>query len=108
MKSAPSVAFVLGVVDGAGCGAGATSCVGAVDRADFDAAIRSRGGGLTTALVRDGLGALAARYGVADVQVTNVDVAPVETLDVTVRNPAKSDQLDHYTFDGEWLSEPSR
>ncbi|MFC0451195.1 hypothetical protein [Rhodococcus jostii] len=84
-----------------------TGCVGAVDRADFDAAMQSRGGGMTTSLVRDGLAALSARYGVAEVQVTSVDVAPVETLDVTVRNPAKPDQLDQYTFDGEWLSDPS-
>lgn len=85
----------------------ATGCVGAVDRADFDAAMRSRGGGMTSALVRDGLAQLAARYGVADLQVTSVDVAPVETLDVTVRNPARPDQLDRYTFDGEWLSDAS-
>ena len=35
-----------------------------------------------------------------------VDVAPVETLDATVRNPAKPDQFGHYTFDGDWLSDP--
>ncbi|WP_179220110.1 hypothetical protein [Rhodococcus sp. NCIMB 12038] len=80
---------------------------GAVDRADFDAAMRTRGGGMTNALVREGLAELAARYRVTDVQVTSVDVAPVETLDVTVRNPAKPDQLDRYTFDGESLSEAS-
>ncbi|MDV7084037.1 hypothetical protein [Rhodococcus opacus] len=57
--------------------------------------------------VRDGLAALAVRYGVADVQVTSVDVAPGEMLDVAVRNPAKSDQFDRCTCDGEWLSEPS-
>ncbi|GCE40624.1 hypothetical protein Rhow_004267 [Rhodococcus wratislaviensis] len=62
---------------------------------------------MTSALVRDGLAQLAARYGVADLQVTSVDVAPVETLDVTVRNPARPDQLDRYTFDGEWLSDAS-
>ncbi|MBC2641961.1 MULTISPECIES: hypothetical protein [unclassified Rhodococcus (in: high G+C Gram-positive bacteria)] len=85
----------------------ATGCVGAVDRADFDTAMESRGGGMTTTLVGDGLAALAVRYGVDEVQVTSVNVAPVETLDVTVRNPAKPDQLDRFTFDGEWLSDPS-
>jgi len=53
------------------------------------------------------LAALAVRYGVADVQVTSVDVAPGEMLDVAVRNPAKPDQVDRCTCDGEWLSEPS-
>ncbi|WP_241031556.1 hypothetical protein [Rhodococcus koreensis] len=62
---------------------------------------------MTGALVRDGLAELATRYGVTDVEVTSVDVAPVETLDVTVRNPAKPDQLDRYTFDAEWLSDAS-
>ncbi len=67
-----------------------TSCVGAVDRADFDAAMRTRGGGMTGALVRDGLAELGTRYGVADVEVTSVDVAPVEPLDVTVGNPCEA------------------
>ncbi|MCQ4118610.1 hypothetical protein [Rhodococcus tibetensis] len=86
---------------------GATACIGAVDRADFDAAMRTRGGGMTTSLVDDGLTALAARYGVDEVQVTSVDIAPVENLAVTVRNPANPAELDQYTFDGEHLSESS-
>ncbi|MHA4849765.1 hypothetical protein L1080_009470 [Rhodococcus sp. MSC1_016] len=86
---------------------GATACIGAVDRAEFDADMRSRGGGMTSALVGDGLAALAVRYGVAEVQVTNLDIAPVEQLAVTVRDPANPDQLDQYTFDGENVSEPS-
>ncbi len=85
----------------------ATACIGAVDRAEFDADMRARGGGMTTAVVRDAMAALTLTYGVSELQVTSVDVGPVEALDVTVRNPARPDQLDRYTFDGQWLSEPT-
>ncbi|MFI6430408.1 hypothetical protein [Rhodococcus oryzae] len=86
---------------------GATACIGAVDRADFDAAMRARGGGMTTAVVRDAMAALALEYGVTELQVTSVNIGPVETVDVTVRNPARPDQLDSFTFDGRYLSEPT-
>ncbi|MGW6374600.1 hypothetical protein ACWFRB_00870 [Rhodococcus sp. NPDC055112] len=85
----------------------ATACIGAVDRAEFDADMRARGGGMTTAVVRDAMAALALTYGTTELQVTSVDIGPVEALDVTVRNPARPDQLDRYTFDGRWLSEPT-
>lgn len=47
---------------------GATGCIGAVDRADFEQQIRARGGGLVSALPRDALAALAQRLGTADLQ----------------------------------------
>ncbi|NHP13403.1 hypothetical protein DBV08_02275 [Rhodococcus sp. KBW08] len=84
-----------------------SGCIGAVDRMDFDNQMRERGGGLTSELVRDGFDSLAHSYGVGAVSVTSVDISPIETLGVTVRDPGKPSQLDRFSFDGVILGEPS-
>lgn len=84
-----------------------SGCIGAVDRMDFDNQMRERGGGMTSDLVRNGFDSLAERYGVDAVSVTSVDISPIETLGVTVRDPGKPSQLDRFSFDGVILGEPS-
>ncbi|MDI9899733.1 hypothetical protein QM716_07670 [Rhodococcus sp. IEGM 1409] len=84
-----------------------SGCIGAVDRMDFEDQMRERGGGMTSDLVRNGFDSLAERYGVDAVTVTSVDISPVETLGVTVRDPGKPSQLDRFSFDGVILGEPS-
>ncbi|MFD9681076.1 hypothetical protein ACFWAD_14485 [Rhodococcus sp. NPDC059969] len=84
-----------------------SGCIGAVDRMDFEGQMRGRGGGMTSDLVRNGFDSLAERYGVDAVSVTSVDISPIETLGVTVRDPGKPSQLDRFSFDGVILGEPS-
>ena len=84
-----------------------SGCIGAVDRMDFEDRMRERGGGMTSDLVRNGFDSLAERYGVDAVAVTSVDISPIETLGVTVRDPGKPSQLDRFSFDGVILGEPS-
>ncbi|MDV6274260.1 hypothetical protein R3Q06_12170 [Rhodococcus erythropolis] len=84
-----------------------SGCIGAVDRMDFEDQMRERGGGMTSDLVRNGFDSLAERYGVDAMSVTSVDISPIETLGVTVRDPGKPSQLDRFSFDGVILGEPS-
>lgn len=84
-----------------------SGCIGAVDRMDFEDQMRERGGGMTSDLVRNGFDSLAERYGVDAVSVTSVDISPIETLGVTIRDPGKPSQLDRFSFDGVILGEPS-
>ncbi|MDV8003947.1 hypothetical protein [Rhodococcus sp. IEGM 1318] len=84
-----------------------SGCIGAVDRMDFEDQMRERGGGMTSDLVRNGFDSLAERYGVDAVSVTSVDISPIETVGVTVRDPGKPSQLDRFSFDGVILGEPS-
>lgn len=84
-----------------------SGCIGAVDRMDLEDQMRERGGGMTSDLVRNGFDSLAERYGVDAVSVTSVDISPIETLGVTVRDPGKPSQLDRFSFDGVILGEPS-
>ncbi|BAH32921.1 hypothetical protein [Rhodococcus erythropolis] len=83
-----------------------SGCIGAVDRMDFDNQMRERGGGMTSELVRGGFDSLAHRYGVDAISVTSIDISPIETLGVTVRDPEKPSQLDRFSFDGVILGEP--
>ncbi|EQM29924.1 hypothetical protein [Rhodococcus erythropolis] len=85
---------------------GLSGCIGAVDRMDFDNQMRERGGGMTSELVRGGFDSLAHRYGVDAISVTSIDISPIETLGVTVRDPGKPSQLDRFSFDGVILGEP--
>ena len=61
---------------------------------------------MTSELVRGGFDSLAHRYGVDAISVTSIDISPIETLGVTVRDPEKPSQLDRFSFDGVILGEP--
>ncbi|QLY28670.1 hypothetical protein H0264_25470 [Nocardia huaxiensis] len=111
------------------CVLGSTSaCIGAVDRADFENEIRTRGGGLVSALPQAAITALAQRIGATDLeanviiltapnstrfrlvlddqpaQVTrflsdNTDLTAREpTIRLRVQPPDRSRRLDDYSF----------
>ncbi|MFG1772043.1 hypothetical protein ACIBEH_21625 [Nocardia salmonicida] len=115
---------------------GTSGCVGAVDRAEFEDQLRSRGGGLVSALPQEAVAALAQRTGAADVeanlilltapnstqfrltlndqpaQITRfmaddaVPAARTPTVRLRVRPPDRSRQLDDYSFTLGDLSAP--
>ncbi|MGY2117127.1 hypothetical protein ACW9HR_24760 [Nocardia gipuzkoensis] len=107
---------------------GTSGCLGAVDRADFEQQIRTRGGGLVNTLPRDAIAALTKRLGTADPQANVIlltapnstqfrlvlnnqpnqvtrflterdDLATREpTVRLRIRHPDRSRQLDDYSF----------
>lgn len=116
---------------------GTTSgCVGAVDRAEFEDQLRSRGGGLVSALPQDAIAALTQRTGVTDVEANLILLTPpnstqfrltlddqpaqitrfmaddavlaarAPTVRLRVRPPDRSRQLDDYSFTLGELSAP--
>lgn len=114
----------------------ASGCIGAVDRADFEDQMRSRGGGLVSALPQAAIAALAQRLEAADLeanviiltapnssrfrltlndqpdQVTRFLAAENNltsrepTVRLRVRPPDRSRQLDDYSFTLGALSSP--
>ncbi|MFE1591368.1 hypothetical protein [Nocardia sp. NPDC058705] len=115
---------------------GSTGCVGAVDRADFEDRIRTRGGGLVSALPQEAIAALAQRTGATDLEVNVIVLTPPNstqfrltlnnqpaqitrfladdevlaarspTVRLRVRPPDRSRQLDDYSFTLGALSAP--
>ncbi|WP_141717462.1 hypothetical protein [Nocardia altamirensis] len=76
----------------------ATGCIGAVDRADFEAGLRARGGGLVTALPTTAIDTLRQRLGVTDIQASVlVLTAPDSTHSRQII--ASSPQLTRYLAD---------
>lgn len=76
-----------------------TGCVGTVDRAEFEAEIQARGGGVDQDLVIDAVDGVAARVGTAEFEVTTLTAVPLSTVvSLEVRDPRAPDQLDGYTF----------
>ncbi|MFD3704455.1 hypothetical protein ACFWUP_15040 [Nocardia sp. NPDC058658] len=115
---------------------GSTGCVGAVDRADFEDRIRTRGGGLVSALPQEAIAALTQRTGATDLEVNVIVLTPPNstqfrltlnnqpaqitrfladdevlaarspTVRLRVRPPVRSRQLDDYSFTLGALSAP--
>ncbi len=72
-------------------------CIGTTDREDFNEIIRQRGGGLTSDLPLDAVGAVGEVLGVDDFEVRSMTVTPLsETVVLDVRDPAISENLDRY------------
>ncbi|MFD3745660.1 hypothetical protein [Nocardia sp. NPDC058633] len=116
---------------------GSTSgCVGAVDRADFEDRIRTRGGGLVSTLPQAAVAALTQRTGATDLEANLIILTPpnstqfrltlhdqpaqitrfladdevlaarAPTVRLRVRPPDRSRQLDDYSFTLGALSAP--
>lgn len=115
---------------------GTGGCVGAVDRADFEDRIRTRGGGLVSALPQEAIAALSQRTGATDLEANVIILTPpnstqfrltlndqpaqitrflaedavlaasAPTVRLRVRPPDRSRQLDDYSFTLGTLSEP--
>jgi hypothetical protein len=78
----------------------ASGCIGATDRTDFDAEVRARGGGLTSAWIAESLDLVAAEVGVtatSDLQLLALSInSPNRSLSVQARRgdePAFADSV---------------
>lgn len=85
-----------------------TSACGSIPREEFVAEMRSRGGGLTAALVRNAVGAFSKHYGTERLSLTRL-VLKSDDAGVTahLRVPRHPDQLDELTFTEDGLDGPS-
>lgn len=86
-----------------------SACIGATPRADFDAEVRARGGGLTTGFVDASLTAVAGHVGSddwRDLEVMFLTVTPgSRTITASVRDPGRPDFVDVIVVkDGDVLS----
>ncbi|WP_330254166.1 hypothetical protein OG874_06280 [Nocardia sp. NBC_00565] len=114
----------------------ASGCIGAVDRADFEHQIRTRGGGLVSTLPQAAIAALTQRTGATDLEANLIILTPPNssqfrlalndqpdqvarflaegddlttrepTVRLRVRPPDRSRQLDDYSFTLDALSSP--
>lgn len=76
-----------------------TGCVGTVDRSEFEAEIRARGGGFDQDLVVDAVDDIAARVGTGDFEITSLSAVPLSNVvSMQVRDPRAPAQLDDYAF----------
>ncbi|WP_433227878.1 hypothetical protein [Actinomadura formosensis] len=86
----------------------ATTACGAMHVDEFHRQIRIRGGGLTTALVRDAMDALAVEYRSKDLSLTALTLkSPDASLTARVRDPRHPDRLDEFTYTEEGLGDRS-
>lgn len=86
-----------------------TACIGATPRADFDAEVRARGGGLTTGFVDASLTVVASQFGSGDwrdLEVMFLTISPGNrTVTASVRDPRRPDFVDVVAVkDGDVLS----
>jgi len=85
----------------------AAGCVGSIPREDFDAEIRSRGGGLNQQLVLDAVAAVGDHVGTDDFEITSMQVTPSSAVvTMQVRNPNRPENLDDYTYRSGELDDP--
>jgi hypothetical protein len=86
---------------------GVTGCVGATDRADFEAEIERRGGGVTSELVAQPLDRLREAIGVDDPELLLLSMTPLtRTVVLEVRDPAQRRNVDRYVSRGGGLDDP--
>lgn len=83
-------------------GAVATSgCIGATDRADFDAEVRARGGGISSVWIADAIDLIAAEVGAGDrseLEVLAVTITPGQrSVTATARRADRPDFVDNVT-----------
>ena len=76
-----------------------TACVGTIEREEFDAELRSRGGGLNQQLVIDAVDDVGAAVGTDDYEITYLSATPSSAVvTMTVRDPNQLENLDDYTW----------
>jgi hypothetical protein len=87
---------------------GASACVGATDRRDFEAEIERRGGGVTSALAAEPLDRLRTELGVDDPELLALAITPLtRTVVMEVRDPARRRNVDRYVSRGGGLDDPA-
>lgn len=78
-----------------------TGCVGTVSRDEFEAEVRSRGGGFDEDLVIEAVDHVARDVGTPDFEITGLTASmPAGVVTMDVRDPKRPDRLDDYTFRG--------
>jgi hypothetical protein len=84
-----------------------TGCVGATDRADFEAEIQRRGGGVTSELAAEPLDRLRDELGVEDPELLALSIAPLtRTVVLQARDPRQRRNVDRYVSRGGGLGDP--
>lgn len=83
-----------------------TGCIGAVDRADFERTLRTRGGGLVSALPAAAFDALHRRLGVDDIQASVILFTTPDSSQFRLTTIDQPPQLsryfnDHHNFSGQ-------
>jgi hypothetical protein len=83
---------------------GASGCVGATARDDFESEVEARGGGFSEDIVSDAVDGIADEVGTEDFELTHLTVSPLTpVVSAQIRDPRAPDQLDDYTFRGDDL-----
>lgn len=83
----------------------AASCVGSVDREEFERMVQERGGGLSQVLVLDAVAALEGGLD-TDPLVVQSMTATNETVTIEAVSPEFPDEIDRYTYGGGGLDGP--
>lgn len=83
---------------------GASGCVGAVDRADFEDRIRTRGGGLVSALPREAIAAVARRIGATDLEANLILLTAPNSTQFRLVLHDQPDQVTRFLADGQNLA----
>jgi len=81
------------------------ACVGSVDREEFEAEIRERGGGISQGLPIEAVAALEHELGVDELVVLSMTISN-EHVVAQVQSPEFPDEFDSYTYRGDEVSEP--
>lgn len=86
---------------------GVSGCVGATDRADFEAEIERRGGGVTSELAAQPLDRLRDALDVDDPELLLLSISPLtRTVVLEVRDPVQRRNVDRYVSRGGGLDDP--
>jgi hypothetical protein len=76
-----------------------SGCIGAIEREELEAEVRSRGGGFDESLVIDAADAVGDRLGTTDFKITALSVSPLpEVVSVRVLDPHNPNNVDRYTI----------
>lgn len=83
---------------------GASGCVGAVDRADFEVDMRARGGGLVSALPGEAVTALTQRLNIADLNVNVLVLTAPNSAQFRLVLTDQPDQVTRFLVDNDDLA----
>ncbi len=82
-------------------------CIGSTPRADFDATVQARSGGIAAALPERALAALAERFGTDAFGIRSLVIdGENRRVMIEAQDPAQRDNLDTYRFTDRTLSDP--
>ena len=82
-----------------------TACVGSVDREEFEAEVRERGGGIDQDLAIEAVAVLESELGVDELAMLSMTVSN-EHVTADLQSPEFPDEFDSYDYRGGDLSDP--